>query len=458
VGREKNFIVGLLEQIKALIVYKKIGLTYQQDQEKSEDFIRKNFSGLENPAINAKLVYDSKKDDFSITQAKTGEIFDRENLSRELEARLASLNRSPIELIKIIDLPKVTEDKNNKAKIRAKEIAALTPIQLEYNDSTWPIEKAELIGWLDFIPVAQKDQTMDIVISEISVQNFLTELAPSVNRETVNANLALNDGKVVAFALSQNGRKLKIQESAKKISQDILARQKEVSLIIEETKPEITTDTIDTLGLTSLIGQGVSDFAGSPKNRTHNIGVGAARFNGVLIEPGQDFSFNEILGEVSAKEGYLPELVIKGNKTIPEYGGGICQISTTLFRAAINSGLKITERYPHAFPVKYYNPQGFDATIYPPHPDLRFINDTPNNILIQSKIIGTKITFELYGTKDDREIKVNGPIILESNPDGSMKTILYQEIWRNGELERKDTFRSNYKSPALYPVQRNPLE
>jgi len=150
--------------------------------------------------------------------------------------------------------------------------------------------------------------------------------------------------------------------------------------------------------------------------------------------------------------------VIKSGKLVYEYGGGVCQISTTLFRAAVNAGLKITERYPHAFPVRYYNPQGFDATVYPPHPDLRFINDTPGHILIQENIKGNQLTFELFGTLDGREIKIIGPTILQSNPDGSMKTVLYQEIWRDGTLERKQGFWSNYKSPNLYKVERNPLE
>jgi len=108
--------------------------------------------------------------------------------------------------------------------------------------------------------------------------------------------------------------------------------------------------------------------------------------------------------------------------------------------------------------VKYYNPQGFDATIYPLHPDLRFINDTPNNLLIQSRVVGNKLIFEFYGTADGREVKIIGPKILSSKPDGSMKTVLYQEIWRDSQLERKDTFNSNYKSPNLYPVIKNPLD
>ena len=129
-----------------------------------------------------------------------------------------------------------------------------------------------------------------------------------------------------------------------------------------------------------------------------------------------------------------------------------------MFRAAVNAGLKITERFPHSFPVRYYNPQGFDATIYPPHPNLRFINDTPNNILIQSKIEGNHLSFEFFGTDDGRKTEILGPYVFDKKEDGSMKASLTQKVYKNGELLREKTFYSNYKSPALYPVERNPLE
>ena len=160
----------------------------------------------------------------------------------------------------------------------------------------------------------------------------------------------------------------------------------------------------------------------------------------------------KVLGEVDGEHGYLPELVIKHDKTEPEFGGGICQVSTTAFRAAIYSGLEITARRNHAYPVGYYNPQGMDSTVYIPKPDLRFKNDTPNYILIQTKIVGTELTFQFYGTSDGRKTTVIGPTILEKNPDGSMKTTFTQQINdKDGNLIREDVFKSNYESPSKFP-------
>lgn len=461
IGRQKkyNLLGKTLDQLEALLGYRKQQLIFRIEKQKIQDFIKSNLSEMESPAKNAGLVYDANLDDFVLLPAQKGQVFDKEDIAKQINKQIAESKRQPIVMKKISQEPVLKEDKNNFAKIKAKQILVLAPYQINYASTTWPVEKHVLLDWLDFVPFANsKEQTMDVAISESAIKDFLSALAPDINKMPVNAKLSVQDGKVIAFALSQNGRELEIDESAKKIAKEVIDGENEIELIVKETEPQISTKTIDMLGLTDLLGQGVSDFAGSPKNRIHNIGVGATKINHVLIEPGQEFSFVESIGEIEAEQGYLPELVIKNGKTVPEYGGGLCQISTTLFRAAVNSGLKITERYPHAFPVKYYNPQGFDATVYPPHPDLRFLNDTQNNILIQSKIEKTKITFEFYGTKDGREVKIIGPKILQSNPDGSMKTVLYQEIWRDGVLERKDSFWSNYKSPALYPVERNPLE
>ncbi len=164
-----------------------------------------------------------------------------------------------------------------------------------------------------------------------------------------------------------------------------------------------------------------------------------------MIKPNEEFSFNTILGDVGPETGYKAELVIKQNKTVPEYGGGLCQVSTTAFRAAFYAGLPIKERQAHAFPVKYYNPQGFDATIYPPHPDLRFINDTPAYIVIQTKVEENNLIFEFYGTNDDRKVEVEGPRQYDIQADGSMKAILIRKIYdKDGNFIKESIFNSNY--------------
>jgi len=180
--------------------------------------------------------------------------------------------------------------------------------------------------------------------------------------------------------------------------------------------PKTEISDVNNLGITELIGKGTSNFKGSIPSRIHNVSLAASRINGVLIPPGKVFSFNESLGDISKYTGYKEAYVIKDGKTVLGDGGGVCQVSTTLFRAVLNAGLPITERRAHAYRVGYYE-QGFDpgldATIYSPTTDFKFTNDTGNYILIQTKVDTKNLTaeFSLYGTSDGRKVTLTKPIV-----------------------------------------------
>ena len=469
---DKNIILSSWQQLKSFLG-KNLPIIWKIDKEKMEEFLQTNLGSIHRPAQNATLVYDTKNQSFSVLPEKDGVVIDKLKMNKDLEESIADTEKNNIRLSLIKEKSEVKEPETEKAHKKVNEIIASLPISiniLENNkDSTETIkkeidkiEKEELLNLIVFEPISDSEnlnnKILGITIDQEKANNYLTSLAPSINQEPIDAKLAFKDGKVTIFALSQDGIRLEIENNIPNLSAGILENQGIILKIIK-TKAAITTESINNLGITALLGRGSSNFAGSPANRIHNIKIGAAKFNGTLIKPEEEFSFNDILGEVGPEQGYEPELVIKKNKTVPEYGGGICQVSTTVFRVAVNSGLKVIERFAHAFPVKYYSPQGFDATIYPPSPDLKFINDTPANILLQSKIVGTELTFEIYGTEDARIVKIDGPKQYDIREDGSMKTTLTQEVYdKDGNLMFKKTFYSNYKSPSLYPVERNPLE
>lgn len=293
-----------------------------------------------------------------------------------------------------------------------------------------------------------------VTLDEKLIDVFLDDLERQANRDPENAKLQMIDGKISISSPGIDGVKLD-----KANSKNILKKyfqnpgvSKALEMAYAKTKPDISEESVADLKISTLLGEGRSNFSGSPKNRIFNINVATKRFDGILIKPGEEFSFVKILGPVDGEHGYLPELVIKQNKTEPEFGGGICQVSTTTFRAAIYSGLKITARKNHAYPVRYYNPQGMDATVYVPRPDLRFMNNTPGYILIQTKIEGTQLVFQFYGADDGRKTTIIGPTILERNPDGSMKTTFTQQVYdKDQNLIIEDVFNSNYASPNKFP-------
>jgi len=284
---------------------------------------------------------------------------------------------------------------------------------------------------------SKKSFTYQHNIDNNKIDGFLKELSSSIDKEPIDGKFEIANNKVTSFAIGSDGKKLLIPESETSIFSAITREQNNAQLVVQELKAKGSED-IDKMGVKEVVATGQSSFAGSPPNRIHNITVGSQVFNGVLIAPGENFSFISALGDVSAKTGYLPELVIKEDKTIPEYGGGLCQVSTTFFRAAINAGFPILERTAHAYRVVYYEPAGFDSTIYDPKPDLVFTNDTKNYILIQTRISGTDLFVDFYGTNDGRKVEVSKSTVYNLVAPGD-PIITETSDLKPGEKKQTDT-------------------
>lgn len=301
-----------------------------------------------------------------------------------------------------------------------------------------------------------KTNSSTFALNESAVKQYLTQLKDETRVLPINARFSVDEetNRVSVFSPSRDGSEINIAASLEMIKNALQSGRTDsaISLTTTSIPPDVAETNANTLGIKNFLGEGRTNFSGSPKNRIHNITRALEQYQGVLLTPGEEFSFVKLLGEVDGEHGYLPELVIKHGKTEPEFGGGICQVSTTLFRAALNTGMKITMRRNHAYPVSYYKPYGMDATIYIPSPDLRFVNNTPAHILIQGAIEGKELVFRFYGTSDGRSVAIDGPHILESHPDGSMKTIFNQKVTdKDGNTLINDDFRSSYESPSKYP-------
>lgn len=373
------------------------------------------------------------------------------------------------------------------AVLRQEEIKRATknPITLNALENSFTVDQKTLVSWVSptgprpvyarifgddplFFPLNGETQA-DSIFSSQKVSDYLNSISGNVNREPVNAQLAAQNGTVVITRPSVSGTLLNVTESTVTVLTALQNGESGAKLTVEIKKPEVREDNLADLGIKELISTGYTNFAGSPVNRIHNVRTGASKFNGVLIKPGENFSFNTALGPVDASTGYLPELVILENKTKPEFGGGMCQVSSTAFRAALNAGLPILERLYHAYPVSYYKPYGVDATIYLPKPDLVFKNDTGHYILIQTHIDGYKLSFDFYGTKVARTVTFAG----NENAEGAVLSVekitpkIYDQgirgkgsftaqFWRfiydsSGNLTTKSNWVSKYDSPDKYP-------
>jgi len=251
------------------------------------------------------------------------------------------------------------------------------------------------------------------------VSETLEQIAEDVDEPVEDALFRFENGKVTAFRPAANGAKLNKEESRLRLAVafETAARtgQTRVSIPmpVETVYPSISTDKANTFGIKELVGTGYSQFAGSIAGRIHNIALAAGRINGILIKPGETFSFNDAVGDISAATGYQSAYIIKEGRTVLGDGGGVCQVSSTLFRAALAAGLPIVERTAHAYRVHFYEDGGFkpglDATVFGPTVDLKFKNDTPGYLLIQAKtsLKNLTLTFEIYGTNDGRTAQIS---------------------------------------------------
>jgi vancomycin resistance protein YoaR len=262
---------------------------------------------------------------------------------------------------------------------------------------------------------------------------------------------------VAEFRQSIDGKKLNLEINYAKINQRIIAKNNSpIELEVELTKSATSIGSTNDLGITELIGRGQSNFKGSPTNRRINIANGAKILNGILIAPQEEFSTIKALGEIDGEHGFKQELVIKGNRTIPEYGGGLCQIGTTAFRVALRSGRPITQRRNHSYRVTYYEPAGMDATIYDPQPDFKFLNDTGKHILLTTRIEGDELIFDMYGTKDGRTIEISPdpPRIYNVKSAGTPRNIETTDL-KPGEKKRVESAHAGadtyFKYTVTYP-------
>ncbi|MFP4436867.1 MAG: VanW family protein [Chloroflexaceae bacterium] len=356
-----------------------------------------------------------------------------------------------------------------------------SPLVLTRDEERWVWEADRLAELIEVSPVGEE---LRVAVNPQRLTEAVEGLAQIVDSGSVEPRLRFANGAVEVVQEGRQGWRLKQEDATQVISETLHVSSpttRTLALPFEELYPQVTADKIGELGIVELVGEGRSSFAGSAQYRVTNIKAGAARMDGVLIPPDAEFSFNTQLGSVDAANGFVEGYAIIGNRTQLEWGGGVCQNSTTVFRAAFWAGVPITERYAHPFYISWYDRfafgaygdgAGMDATIYTGVNDLKFVNDTGHWLLMHSYVdeINQVLTVSLYGTRPDREVVLDGPYISnEVSPPGSpiyindpnrpsgtvyqsdvarsgRDIVVYRSILENGAEVRRDTFFTRFKA------------
>jgi len=365
--------------------------------------------------------------------------------------RVIRRSSEPVELV-VQETPPVLDDVT-EARTQVERMLA-SGLVLQFEDRSWTLAPSEIAQMIvltrqpagDGVALGETQGKMKLVASldEAKLRPVIEGIARQIARQPQDARITWDRqaGRLAVTQPSVDGRSVNVSETIQRLINQVTSSHRLVTLAVNIQKPTISSDNLDLLGIKELVAEGTTYFAGSPTERIQNIRVAASKFQDVLVPPGSVFVFGNFLGEVSSEEGYAEAYIIRGGRTELDYGGGVCQVSTTIFRAAFFGGFPIVERWPHAYRVQWYERgfgPGLDATVFTPQVDFRFRNDTEHWLLIQS-YVNTKagsLTFRIYGTRPNRQVTWEGPFISNITPP---KPPVYQNDPRlpKGEIKQVD--------------------
>ncbi len=408
-GRDSGWRQDIGEQVRARVVPRNFTAQVTIDEAGIADSVNSTLAKDLDPVQDAKLAisFEDGKVVTKIETEKTGTVLITQPAIEELRSQVLDLAFKPIDLSERSIEPTIKYSDLEGLEPKVTEMLSRPGLVFTYAKSKFAVPTSTLASW---ISVTSTAGGLSLTLDEQMFADGVRALAKEVEVDGKNGSLVVKDGKIQSFVAGTDGVRIMTDELYGQVMAEWPATST-FALLTKKVPATLVGEDPEKIGIKELIGVGTSDFSGSPVNRRKNIARGVELLNGTIVEPGEVFSLVDTMGDIDGPHGWYPEMVIKGDKTLPEYGGGLCQIGTTAFRAAMDSGLPIVERQNHSYRVRYYEPAGTDATIYGPHPDLRFKNDTGNKILINAYVKGDILTFEFWGTGDGRIAQRTDPHI-----------------------------------------------
>lgn len=477
VGRQGNFLERVLEQIDSLYLGHPISSIIIFDQLVGSINLQGLAQGIDRPTLEATLNVNGIE--IEMRPGQIGRRLKIQDTLDELTDPISLLHDTNINLV-IEEMPPVVLDASAQADI-AREILRTPLVLTAEGAGPWVIEPLDLAEMLLF-DITDDDGYAHYVVrfdSEL-LASILEPLSDELERKSKNARFYFDDDthELVLIQEAVIGRSLDIAATIDGINTGLTSGQHEIPLVFRITEPAVGDDaTAAELGISEPVSVVSTYFMGSSTSRKQNIKTASSAFHGLLIAPGETLSMAEVLGDISLDTGYAEALIIFGDRTIKGVGGGVCQVSTTLFRAAFFGGYPIEERHPHAYRVAYYELTrsgsrdtrlvGLDATVFVPRVDFKFTNDRQHWLLLETYIYGNQLLWKFYSTSDDRTVNVSSPNIANEieapeplyreNPDlpedtiekvdyeaDGMDVVVYRTVTLNGEVLYQDTLKTHY--------------
>ena len=488
IGRGKGTMVNLGEQLKARNQGIDITPSIVYNQAKAYNVIQGLAAQTNIPLVEPNISLDSTT--VNVITGQAGRTVDVQATLRNIEPflLLQQSGNVPMVIKEQTPLSVNVEDTAQLAETILSQAFTVNPADDTAGQGPWTIEPEALASLLT---IEQKsiegNRTYALTLNRPALVAYISSIAPALQNDPVNARMMFNDDtrqlELIANAVA--GGSVDIEKSVDSILEKLQNGEHQASLVMQMVEPAVKdTSTAAELGITELVAETTSYYYGSAAARIQNIRAAAANFHGVMVGPGEVFSMAEYLTDISLDNGYAEAPIIVGDQTVDGIGGGICQVSTTVFRNAFYGGFPIVERHPHAYRVGYYEQQsngwvdnslaGLDATVYVPLVDFKFRNDTPYWLLMETYPTDTSLTWKFYSTSDGREVDwwTTGitdvvtppdPIYREDPdlPSGTIKQVdwpvngatveVYRTVTVNGTVTLQDTIRTNYVAwPAGY--------
>jgi len=422
VGRQGGPFRQFREMFTAWYFGQTLAPTIVLDEGQLEQSLASLAAEIDRPAVDAAFTYENGAAAYVPSQA--GRRLDVAAVRENLLAPLTEFRPVQVSLPIVETRPQVNDAGETAVEIQQ---AIYNPINFYLPEPLDDVDlgeiqlsPAQLAQWVrvEMTIAADGSQQPNLVVDENAVRYWLSQYADEIYRLPVNARFYFDDDtkQLVLVAPHINGRELDIDATMEHFMAQVDTPNRSVPLIVKDIEPLVNANaTAEELGITELISEKVTWFYGSSDERKHNIARAAANFYGIVIAPYEEFSFNKYLGSISEADGYTEGLIIVGGQTIKGVGGGVCQVSTTMYQTAFWAGFPIVSRLEHGYWLSYYNDgegPGMDATIYSPIVDLKFINNTPYHLLIENYYSAENeaLTFKFYSTSMGRTVEKEGPV------------------------------------------------
>ncbi len=482
-GRRKDIFTRLSDQAKAYGKGVDLAPFLKYDEEMALAFLTQIAAEVDLPTVEASLKLDGVN--VVAVPGQVGRTLDVAASLEKLQGQIRTLSDGVVPLVVKETRPEIldaSQQAETARKILSESFTLNLPDAKEGDPGPWKIPPSQLAEMLKIERQGEGENSqIRVGLSEEALYVYLTALAGDIDRSPANARFMFNDDthKLEVIQPAAIGRGLDVYSTINTVNEKIAAGEHSANLTLVINEPEVGDDATGAeLGITENLVTYTSYFRGSTNERLQNIQTAAANFHGLLIAPGETFSMASVMGNVSLDTGYAEAWIIFGGRTIKGVGGGVCQVSTTLFRTAFLAGFPIVERHPHAYRVGYYEQTaggldedyaGLDATVFVPMVDFKFVNDSPYWLLMETYFYpnSRSLTWKFYSTSDGRSVDwdTTGPEnvieppdpLFEENPDlenGEVKQVdwaaegadvtVTRTVTRDGQIILSDSFYTHY--------------